>query len=210
MRRKKFLLLSATFALVAVFGTRADVIYQAVSPTGVLSFTQEEEGDEVQAAGSARIVTQMQIGVSMQGSPGTADFVLRLYSNNGPAGAPGSLLWGSSTFSHVSLSGPTQLISFNVPDVVVPDVFTWTLQISNESPLAAGLAAANPPSIGSSPPYIWFGGPGIWTKSSLPQDFMVSVTAVPEPSSWALLCLGAVAFRFSLARSRPLKAVRAD
>jgi hypothetical protein len=193
MKRQNVLLLLTAFIVAGIATTRAGtIIYQDTPPNGSLTFTALENGDEVHAAGDARFVTQLQIGVSMQGYAGTADFVARLYANNGPAGAPGSLLWQSALFNNVPLSGAVQLISFDVPNVLVPDVFTWTLQGSNEHPVEAGLVGANPPSIGSSPAYSWFGGPGQWTKSQkfYSQDFMVQVIAVPEPGTIVLLCFG--------------------
>jgi hypothetical protein len=165
-----------------------DTIYEATSPNGVLAFTALQIGDEEYAAGDARTVTQLQIGLSMQGYSGTADFVVRLYANNGPSGAPGSLLWQSGLSNNVPLSGAVQLIPFEVPDVLVPDAFTWTVQVSNYEPVAVGLVGANPPSIGSSPTYTWFGGPGSWTQLTDPQDFMVEVLAVPEPGVGSLFC----------------------
>jgi hypothetical protein len=97
MTRKTVLLLSAAFTLAVVLSTRADsIIYDATAPTGILSFTAEQNGDEVQAAGTDRTVTQMQIGMSMQGYSGTADIVLRLYANDGAAGAPVDLAPGTA------------------------------------------------------------------------------------------------------------------
>jgi hypothetical protein len=189
-------------AFVAAINSRicaqvTNTIYQATSPNGTLAFTALQIGDEVVAAGDARTVTQLQIGLSMQGFSGSADFVVSLYANNGPAGAPGSLLWQSGLFNDVPLSGAVQLIPFNVPNVVVPDVFTWTVQISNYTPVAVGLVGANPPSVGSSPAFTWFGSPGNWTQLSSPQDYMAQVLAVPEPgvSSLFCFCLGVLVLK---------------
>jgi hypothetical protein len=190
MKRRKLFLLLTAFILTNIVGVHAQsIIYDATSPNKVLAFTAEQQGDEVYAIGNARTVTQLQIGLSMQGFSGTSDFVLRLYANDGTAGAPGSLLWQSGLFNNVPLSGSVQLVSFDVPNVTVPDVFTWTIQISDSNPVAVGLVGANPPSIGSSPAKTWFGGPGDWGQISNPQDIMVRVVAVPEPGISVLLCL---------------------
>ena len=127
----------------------------------------------------------------MQNTPGTADFVARLYANNGPSGAPGDLLWQSPLMSHVSLSGGVQLLAFEVPQVLVPDTFTWTLQASDPSPVAVGLVNADPPTVGASPSYDWFGSPGNWGKVQY-SDWMARVEAVPEPSLFLCAAAGIV------------------
>lgn len=166
-------------------------IYEDTSPNGTGAFTALEIGNEVYAAGTAREVTQVQVGLSMQGYSGTSDFVLRLYDNTGLGGAPGALLWQSSVFENVALSGGVKLVSFSVPDILVPDVFTWTLQNSDYAPVAVEYAGAGLPSIGSNPSYSWFGGSGGWTE--LPNTIFVSridARSVPdEANSGLLLCL---------------------
>jgi len=91
MKRRKLFLLLTAFILTNIVGVHAQsIIYDATSPNKVLAFTAEQQGDEVYAIGNARTVTQLQIGLSMQGFSGTSDFVLRLYANDGTAGAPGT------------------------------------------------------------------------------------------------------------------------
>jgi hypothetical protein len=179
-------------------GQPAQTIYDDTSMTADEAFTALQIGDEVYAADNAREISQLQVGLTMQGASGTSDFVLRLYDNTGSGGAPGSLLWQSAEFNNVPLSGGNELISFNVPDVLVPDVFTWTLQITNYTPVAVGLVGAGDPTIGGSPAYTWFGGPGKWTQLSDPQNFAVSIQAVPEPGEVSLLgfALGILALRY--------------
>ena len=183
MRLKKHLA-AVLFAapVFACFGTPGAIIYDNTGPwLGGYGFTALEEGDEVHAGGDARFVTRLTIGVSMQNTPGTADFVARLYANNGPSGAPGDMLWQSPVMSHVSLSGGVQLLAFDVPQVLVPNIFTWTLQAANPSPVAVGLVNADPPTVGTSPAYDWFGSPGNWGKVQY-SDWMARVEAVPEPA----------------------------
>ena len=145
--------------------TAQTVIYDnTVNPSGGLSFTGLEIGDEVLPATDERAVTQLLVGVSQQGFAGTADLQARLYANDGSGGAPGTLLWESILFDDVELSGEVELIAFDVPDVEVPDIFTWTIQISDTDPVAVGVPHFHPPEVGASPDHAWFGGPGSWTK----------------------------------------------
>jgi hypothetical protein len=169
---------------------KAVTIYENILPNTTGAFTAEEIGNEVYAAGTAREVTQIQVGLSMQGNTGLADFVLRLYDNTGAGGAPGGLLWQSSLFQNVPLSGSAQLVSFNVPDIIVPDVFTWTIQGFDETPVAVEYDGAGSPSIGGNPSYSWFGGPGQWTQ--LPDTIFMSrieAQTVPDELNTGLLCL---------------------
>jgi hypothetical protein len=159
-----------------------------------LSFTQLQIGGEVDAAGTDRLVTDLFIGMSQQGFSGTADMRARLYANNGADGKPGTLLWEGPLLKMVKLTGGIDLIDFSVPMVLVPDTFTWTVQISNTDPVAVGLPNFGPPTVGSSPAN-WFGDENTgWTKdpsSPYPYEGRVeAVSAVPEPSTALLLIAG--------------------
>jgi hypothetical protein len=180
---------------------KAAVIYDnTTTPIDGLTFSALQQGDEIEAAGEARIVTELLIGVSQQGVAGTADLQARLYANDGPGGEPGSLLWESPLMNDVALTGNVELISFPVPWVAVPNIFTWTIQTSDATPVAVGLPFFNPPTVGSSPDYSWFGSPGSWgrlfpSSPDLPQNYMARVIAVstPEPTSvLGLLSIGAL------------------
>src|SRR5689334_5652276 len=61
--------------------------------TGAVSGTQQEIGIEITAAGTARDVTLLEIGVNNQLVPFTAELEARLYANDGVDGQPGTLLW---------------------------------------------------------------------------------------------------------------------
>lgn len=172
----------------------AAVIYDnTTTPVGPLSFTALEIGDEVEAAGTARALTELTIGVSQQGFAGTADLQARLYRNDGQDGAPGTLLWESPLLNDVALSGGIDLIAFAVPGIVVPDVFTWTLQVSDTEPVGVGLPHFDPPTVGASPDYAWVGSPGSFGKLVLPDEtvnFMARISAVPGPGSAVLVMMG--------------------
>jgi hypothetical protein len=178
---------------------RADIIYDntSTSYTGSTSFSAEPQGDEVQAGGTARFVTQLQIGVYSQMVAETADVQAFLYANDGSGGAPGTLLW-QSPVKPVHLTGsPNDLVRFAVPAVQVPGEFTWAAQISNTPVLAAGLPIFGQPTVGT---YVagWFGGPGQWTHFPLTVPYLAQITAraaapVPEPATLGLAACGLVA-----------------
>ena len=176
-------------ALSCSFAVEGAIIYDNTGAwLGGYGFTALELGDEVHAAGAERLVTRLTVGVSRQNVPGVGDFQARLYANDGTNGQPGTLLWQSALMLNVQLSGGVQLISFDVPQVAVPDTFTWTLE-SHSTGVAVGLVNADPPSVGSSPSYDWFGHPGSWGTVQY-SDWMARVEAVPEPSSIILLLAG--------------------
>jgi hypothetical protein len=107
----------------------ASTIYSSLgSPNGalILGPATGEIGDEVQAAGADRLVTELQLGIYPQNTPGSADFQARLYANDGLNGQPGTLLWQSGVLDF-SFPGAASLLTFSIPDVAVPNLFTWTL-----------------------------------------------------------------------------------
>lgn len=178
----RFRIPAALAVALAAHAATADVIYDnTTSGSQTRSFTQLQIGDEVQAAGTLRTVTELHIGVSMQGQAGTADLQPRLYANDGLNGLPGTLIWEGAVRNDVPLTGGDDLIQFNVPHIEVPDTFTWTIQISDTRPVAAGLPHYNPPGVGSSPDYAWFGNGSTWTKltdpNGRPINFMARVIA---------------------------------
>jgi hypothetical protein len=165
---------------------------------GGRSFTALQIGDEVTAGGTARHVSELQIGVNSQGVPATASSLQAfLYANDGTGGAPGTLLWQSAVKTNVALTGGSDLIAFAVPNVIVPRTFTWAMQIGSATPVAAGLPMFGAPTTGS---FVegWFGGPGLWDPLEPTQIFEARITAttanVPEPASITLLCTGLASF----------------
>lgn len=187
--------------LLGLNAARADIIYDNTANwLGGYAFSALEQGEEVSAAGTSRWITDLTVGISHQNvSGGTAELVARLYANDGAQGAPGTLLWYSSALT-VPLSGGAQLVSFSVPQVLVPDTFTWTLQVITNTIPAVGPVDGGTPTIGSSPNFFWFGHPGSWGEAQYPA-LMARIEAVPEPGLGVLL-LGAVVFRRGRSLSR--------
>lgn len=215
--------LICSFALSAALGV--PVYAQAASTliydnsdssfTGAFSVTSLWLGDEVRLPpGESRIINLLEVGVNSQGIPATTDIQARLYSNDGIGGAPGTLLWESDLQVDVSLSGGNDLIGFDVPNITVPDIFTWVVQTSDSSPVEAGLPIFGSPSIGMSPDFGWFGSgtPGsLWAMldatsnpQGVPVQFLARVHAVAVPAPLPLFGVSA-----AFACSRRLRRRRA-
>jgi len=127
----------AVFAVLAWAGLPArgaDIVYD--NSTHYLGTDYEsvnEYGDEVILAGTARIVTEIQIEYYAQFTPnGTQLGRVRFYANTGPLWhgnsdypTPASPPLYEQTFS---LATNFQVAVIEVPNVVVPDEFTWTVQ----------------------------------------------------------------------------------
>jgi hypothetical protein len=173
----------------------ADVAFDntAAGTQGITTTTLPQLGDEVTAApGTARAVTELDLGFTSQGVPLTADLQAFLYANDGPGGAPGTLLWQSAVMSGVAINSTNLLVAFSVPSVVVPDTFTFTAAITN----ASGVVGYVPASGATTGTFeqAWVGSPGAF--QTLPANFEVEgrviTSPVPEPSSLALCGLGVV------------------
>jgi hypothetical protein len=208
MTTKAWLLGAATLAAVSfrTAGASADTIFDntVAGNQGITTTSAPQLGDEVTAApGTARTVTELDLGFTSQGVPQTADLQAFLYANDGAGGAPGTLLWSSAVMTGVGLDTFNQLIAFSVPSVLVPDTFTFTAAITNESG-NVGLVPSGTPTTGKFVnPWVG-GGPGIW--DTLPSNFEIEgrviATAVPEPSSLALFGLGLAGAAAALKRAR--------
>jgi hypothetical protein len=169
-----------SMAQVAVFDN-------TTKPTGATAFTIFEIGNQVQIA-SPSVLTKLEIGVYSQRFAATVDSLQAfLYANDGAGGTPGTQLWASSILTNVSLTGGYDLIPFALPDIAVPNTFTWTLQTGAATPVAAGLPAFDAPATGTVL-HAWFGVPGTWISldaNGIHSHYMAristtSITAVPE------------------------------
>jgi hypothetical protein len=158
-----------------------------------------EWGDEVNLAGSARVGKQLEVLTYCSGAT-AAGTVLSLYDNTGVDGAPNNLLW-TTDLGVVNYSGTTPVIAA-LSDVLLPDTVTWTVRLyGSYDYLSLGPILYDPPTVGSSGDWYWYNwcGSGFtsdtldWGTENLPANFAAKITAVPEPSTLALLSIGAAA-----------------
>lgn len=204
---------------------KAEVVYEnTLGATNYFLFTKEY-GDDINLAGTARYVNEITImygavGPAVSGTPG--QYRIRIYANDGNLSIPSSttsqrpstLLWSSDLLPVVSSAPNATLASISVPNVLVPDRFTWTVEFYNMAQTAsngAGLVIANPVTIGAVLPGVfapvvgsyadfWVrqvaGNDNSWALSQVgnnPVNFYVRVNAVPEPATVALGVLGVAA-----------------
>jgi len=206
----------------------ADIVYDNTTGVRTNAFSPNSQfhdavvrtfGDEVNLAGVARQVTQFVIGyVGDFSTLSSADTItLKIYANDGVnysgpnSERPGTLLWQSNPFQ---LANGGNILTFAVPNIVVPDRFTWAVTFSGATGAPgsnAGLVFSDPPTVGGelnngkigSYNDIWIqtdpSNADSWALfsnlkdgqgNSLPANFYASVIAVPEPSTWALAVLG--------------------
>jgi hypothetical protein len=218
MRTSLGLLLALAFAFVAPQASLADMVvydnttnlWTTLSEQGTAVYVWPDDiqwGDEVNLAGTARIGKKLEVRMICD-SENTAETILSLYDNTGAGGAPNNLLWATN-LGVMTYSAATT-VTATLPDVVLPDTVTWTVKLSRSNQgIHIGTLIYDPPAVGSSPNSFWYrNGSGDWTVTQSmfsPGNFGAKITAdVPEPSTLALLGIGAVAFmaRYRSRRSR--------
>jgi hypothetical protein len=92
-------------------------------------YPSDNLGNEVTLAGTSRYVNNVSVTFgNYYHGPGTFPFTCTLFANDGPGGAPGTVL-GSSTINNTWNTGdPNEFTnSFPFADVHVPDTFTYVL-----------------------------------------------------------------------------------
>lgn len=149
-----------------------------------------EYGDEVTLFAGRNVISKLEIPVS---APETAaDVTARLYLNDGSEGRPSTLLWESETLQGHAFTEGTNLLSFDVPDIIVPaSTVTWTLQITD---IPEGIrffhSGTDSPEIGASPAHFWANINDDWRawssgSSGRAYNLQARVVAGPDPSRQA-------------------------
>ena len=188
------------------YATGAVVYDNSVNLLGFLLGLQDEEwGDGVTLAGTNRLVNSISLMIHANGDSGaTADITVRIFAGGDDAGAtdPGALLWTSDTFLDFAILDSANLYSFAVPNILVPDSFTWTIEMNNVFQAeegAVGPRFVDPPVIGSSQTgFLWLHNPdATWSAINfgIPNNWGAVVNAVPAPGALALLGLAGLAAR---------------
>lgn len=178
---------------------------------GQFYFSLNQYGDEINLAGTDRILSKFEFYYFFSGTTPGGSAVLRIWDNTGssPAGSPGTLLYTGDPFT-LSPGNNTETIDFSTATttITLPSTFTWTIQFSSLGANQAGLLVYGPPNTGSSFSDFWENSGGTWSTMGITgvpsADFAARVTAVPEPGT---LAIGALVLLIGAARYR---AVRRD
>lgn len=188
-----------------------------VNQTPQYSFGREY-GDELALAGTARHVTGFDFGYYGDFGINVASYTIRFYANDGTdayfgpqtALRPSTVLWDSGA---QTLFNGHNAVSLSVPEILVPNNFTWSVTFTGVDGTAgkqAALLLANPATVGAllpgnaSFPDLIGSYEDFWKKDE-PTDneswtlynfgfgpadpkgnFYAKVTATPEPGVWAL------------------------
>jgi hypothetical protein len=148
------------------------------------------EGDEITAAGTDRLVTELDVGIDGQSNPGNGVFVAKLFANDGQSGQPGSLLWESG-YTNATFPGGATTLTFDVPQVLVPDTFTWMVYCVSSVGGPPAVLTAGAPTVGTHDVgwfYVPYDG---WGEDE--SAHVAEIDAIPEPSSLLLTALGVAA-----------------
>jgi hypothetical protein len=158
---------------------------------GGVTFFAEEIGNQVSLVGESRSLNSIGILVKSQREDIVADLKFRFYANDGAAGAPGSLLGESRVFAGIQIPGGEYYgvgTGVFLSDIILPDVFTWTVEMTNPVPVVVGLAHAIPPARAGQSLATWSGSPSLgWTKLDQAPQFYAYIFALPEPTCGMLI-----------------------
>lgn len=191
MNASRRCLLAVLVVLAGSAAAQAAVVYDnTVFSPGYYFGSAAEYGDQVLLAGADRQVTAFTV-VLFSGQDVVTDLGIGFYANDGPNEEPGTLIW-ATVVPAVLVSGTTP-VSVTVPNVLVPDEFTWTIYTGTN---LAGARLYDPPVVGASGDFFWlddgWGWGAYWFGGFPVANFGALIEAVPEPATLALLGLGAV------------------
>ncbi len=150
-------------------------------------------GNEITLGGTARKIIRLSWLVDSQNTDVLAEIETRIYANDSPAGAPGTLLWSSGELIGVPVSSTDRFLDIEVPEIVVPDMITITSRISYAVPVGLARIFGGSPSVGSVNASWLEDPPGVWNQWSGPWG--MQVLAVPERAPVSLMIIKPHRFR---------------
>jgi hypothetical protein len=178
-----------------------------------------EFGNEVLLGGTARLLTNLKVvGTPTSLAPGTTPATLTLYRNDGPGGQPGTVIYlttnPAAAVGRISAPSNWNFMNFDLPGVLVPDSFTYTVSFPNSNASTGyGLVhfTGSTPSPGSIL-HTWLidrTPPGSYSRddfnnatSGFADNYAARITAVPEPAAFLLVAMAGVSAAARRARGR--------
>lgn len=163
------------------------------------STSEIELGDQITLNAPGQTLFKISvIFESWSQTAGTVDIYMRFYANDGPSGAPGTVIYDGGWFGDMLHHPGLNSIDFEVPLIVAPQTFTWTVRLANRvgSTGEFGAAYFDPPVVGSSDDFIWISeGGSPWVPYSWGGMPVANLGAqvhalVPEPASALVLLAG--------------------
>jgi hypothetical protein len=155
-----------------------------------------EFGDQITLAGSDRSLSSFSLAYHVTpGTTPTAEVFIRANDGpivNGNAASPGTVLYQSGSFTLApDANGFGTVNGTGITGITLQDSVTWSVNFG----ATGGLLVDNPPSIGSSFNDFWVKSGTTWSLDTLdggatPANFNFKLSAVPEPSTWAMLLGG--------------------
>jgi hypothetical protein len=159
-----------------------------------------EGGDQITLGGAGRIIQQFEFWYRVGGlsAAGEANIQVRFYANDGPGGAPGTVLWTAATLEGMPHISGNNHVAIAVPSLAAPETFTWTVEFTGRAGSTAhelGLRIDDPPLIGSSDPgFMWVrNSSGTFLPAAfpgaVPSNFAARISAAGAPAIGAC-CFG--------------------
>lgn len=192
----------AFISLISTSVSASVIVYDNTTTSSLSSISMGGRffGDEISLGPGPRNIVEFRFDYDLYLSKdediiGNETATIKFYQNNGPGGAPNTVLYNSGP---VSISPGYNTLTLSIPDILVPDTFTWMVLFEGvyqgtSNPSIPWLVEFDPPTIGSSDHFFWWEGtPGSYTKLPSDYNFNARVTATPVPATILLLGSGLI------------------
>jgi hypothetical protein len=220
--------LSGSALLLCCSGSLGQVIvYDNLAPADWVDYypakadvSHVEYGDEILLeSGPSTLLSTFSLEYYAQGLSGNETIQVHFYLNSGPlvGNAPSPAAPAFYDSAVLPITDGKHLLTIDNLNVVAPDHFTWTAQFTGlTGSELAGVAVHAPAAVGSSQigdtDDFWENRDGVWqlfiSQGGNPSSFGAQITAVPEPTAYAMVTgaalLGlAIVRRYTTSKIRP-------